>query len=172
MVANICFSFRGLHQKLLRGTHQGTKEEMDDINLQYRMQQIGVLLFFVPAAVFELLPAMSKVWTLFGSVGLFQSGLMFRYTVLSLLNGFAFASYNLASTHILSRISVVHHAAFNCIRRLFAIIVTSILFGVPVTLFGAFGIMVSFIGFVTFTRNKMQRKIQPRPLSSLLPMNA
>ena len=41
MVANLCFSFRGLHQKLLRGTHQGTKEEMDDVNLQYRMQQIG-----------------------------------------------------------------------------------------------------------------------------------
>lgn len=66
---------------------------LSNTNYEFDDACVGVLLFFVPAAVFELLPAMSKVWTLFGSVGLFQSGLMFRYTVLSLLNGFAFASY-------------------------------------------------------------------------------
>jgi len=49
MSANLCFSFRGLHQKLFRSTPQGNASMIDDLNLQFRMNQIGVILLIVPA---------------------------------------------------------------------------------------------------------------------------
>jgi hypothetical protein len=79
---------------------------------------------------------------------------------------------SLASTYILSRISVVHHAALNCIRRIFAIIVTSIVFGVPITPVGALGIFVSFGGFMAFTYAKTKKAKQPKPISNLLPLTS
>jgi hypothetical protein len=72
----------------------------------------------------------------------------------------------------LTRISVVHHAALNCIRRIFAIIVTSIVFSIPITFVGATGILVSFAGFLGFTHYKVKRQQQPKPISTLLPMSA
>lgn len=79
---------------------------------------------------------------------------------------------SLASTFVLTRISVVHHAALNCIRRIFAIIVTSFAFSVPITLVGAMGICVSFGGFMAFTRYKIKRQSRPKPISTLLPISA
>jgi membrane protease YdiL (CAAX protease family) len=77
---------------------------------------------------------------------------------------------SLASTYLLSRITVVHHAALNCVRRIFAIIVTSIVFGVPITFTGSAGILLSFVGFMVFTYSKTKKLQKPKPLSSLLPM--
>jgi hypothetical protein len=77
--------------------------------------------------------------------------------------------YSLASTYLLSRISVVHHAALNCIRRIFAIVVTSIVFNIPITFLGGCGILVSFGGFMAFTHHKSKRMGQPKAMSSLLP---
>merc|ERR1719469_141045 len=94
-----------------------------------------------------------------------------NYAGLAVVNGFAFTHYNLASTYILSRISVVHHAALNCIRRLFAIVVTSIIFDVQITLLSGLGIIISIAGFMAFTHYKSQRIKTPRPLSSLLPLS-
>jgi hypothetical protein len=67
---------------------------------------------------------------------------------------------------------VIHHAALNCIRRIFAIIVTSIAFQIPITFMGAVGIMVSFAGFMAFTHYKVKRQQKPKPISTLLPMSA
>ena len=53
---------------------------------------------------------------------------------------------------------MVHHAALNCIRRLFAIVMTSIIFGVPITFVSCIGIFVSIGGFSSFTYYKVQRK--------------
>jgi len=39
MLSNLCFSFRGLHQKLLRSSNSGSS--LDDMNLQYRIQWIS-----------------------------------------------------------------------------------------------------------------------------------
>lgn len=72
------------------------------------------------------------------------------YILLSLVNGLAFASYNLASTYILTRISVVHHAVLNCIRRVFAIVVTSIIFGLKITLIQMIGICLAVGGFFSY----------------------
>lgn len=80
--------------------------------------------------------------------------------------------HSLASTYVLSRLTVIHHAALNCCRRLFAIIITSFIFGVSISPLGMLGILVSFSGFMSFTHYKWKRMSQPRPLSSLLPMSA
>lgn len=172
MASNLCFSFRGLYQKLLRQTPEGSSHALDDLNLQLRMQQIGVAMLVVPVVFLEGPSILRNLWFLSTEHGLLGTGAWWRYAALALTNGFAFAGYNLASTYILSRISVVHHAALNCIRRIFAIIVTSMLFQVPITATGVCGIVFSFVGFMAFSHYKVQRQAQPKPLSSLLPISA
>jgi drug/metabolite transporter (DMT)-like permease len=173
MAANLCFSFRGLYQKLFRASTEGNAQVVDDLNLQFRMQQIGACLLVVPVILFESTTIISLLWNASKSYGgMIPIGVIWQYIALALVNGCAFASYNLASTFILSRISVVHHAALNCLRRIFAIIVTSFVFVVPITFMGAFGIIISVVGFLSFTHYKIQRQRQPKPLSSLLPVSA
>uniref|UniRef100_A0A7S4J3U7 Sugar phosphate transporter domain-containing protein n=1 Tax=Odontella aurita TaxID=265563 RepID=A0A7S4J3U7_9STRA len=185
MLSNLCFSLRGMHQKLFRSTPLGSSSSpssvmvaggggpsYDDAALQYHMQRCGVFLFVVPAILWEGAGTMGKLWELGTTVGLLRSGVAGKYVFLAVINGAAFTSYNLASTYILSRISVVHHAALNCIRRLFAIVVTSVVFGVSITPLSAVGIVVSVVCFASFTRHKLRRMNRPRPLSSLLPMSA
>jgi len=178
MASNLCFSFRGLYQKLFQATRNtsasgANASSLDDLNLQFRMQQVGVILFAIPVIIFDLPGMVQHIWNIWRHYGFIEShGLFWRYVAIALVNGCAFTSYNLASTYILSRISVVHHAALNCIRRMFAIIVTSILFSVPITMLGGLGILLSFIGFMAFTHYKVQRQNTPKPISSLLPISA
>uniref|UniRef100_A0A7S1ZZ84 Sugar phosphate transporter domain-containing protein n=1 Tax=Ditylum brightwellii TaxID=49249 RepID=A0A7S1ZZ84_9STRA len=171
MTANLCFSFRGLYQKIFRASPQGNPSVMDDMNLQYRMQQIGILLCLIPVLLFDMPHVIRELWDVSDKARFMLSWVFLRYVSIAVINGFAFTSYNLASTYILTRISVVHHAALNCIRRVFAIIVTSIVFRVPITTLSAFGIAVSVGGFFSFSHFKMKRLRRPRPLSSLLPMS-
>ena len=58
---------------------------------------------------------------------------------------------SLASTYLLTRITVVRHAALNCIRRIFAIVATSIIFQIPITILGTLGIFISIGGFMAFS---------------------
>lgn len=167
LVGNMCFSFRGLHQKLFRATAEGSASVVDDLNLQFRMQQIGVAILILPVLAWDMPGIMAFLWN-----SQLSPDSVWKYAALALLNGFAFCSYNLASTFILSRISVVHHAALNCIRRIFAVVVTSIFFAVPITLIGCLGICISFIGFMSFTHYKIQRQQKHRAVSSLLPVSA
>ncbi|KAL7566495.1 hypothetical protein ACA910_000967 [Epithemia clementina (nom. ined.)] len=171
VLSNLCFSFRGLCQKLFRSTPEGSAQLVDDLNLQFRMQQTGIALLALPVLFWDGSKILRYLWILHGEHGLWSSGVTSRYVSLALLNGFAFAAYNLASTYILSRISVVHHAALNCVRRVFAIVITSLYFVVPITFLGSVGILVSFGGFMYFTHYKVQRQRQPKPLSSLLPVS-
>ena len=146
MIANLSFSFRGLYQKLFRATPEGSTQVVDDLNLQMRMQQIGVGLLIGPVLLYEMGAILIHLGSLHSTHGLWKSGVSTHYLTLSLVNGFAFTCYNLASTYILSRISVVHHAALNCVRRVFAIVMTSIYFMIPVTFVGGTGIVVSMGG--------------------------
>ena len=93
MTANLCFSFRGLFQKLFRASAEGSSQTIDDLNLQLRMQQIGVMLLAVPVTVMDLPGILSNVWQLSSDVGLFASGACFRYIAVALINGIAFTSY-------------------------------------------------------------------------------
>jgi hypothetical protein len=195
MASNVCFSFRGLYQKLFRLTPYGTTSQIDDITLQYKMQLIGATLLVLPAtwilyfgggdsstgsnsgidddiAIYNhhhhhenhhalpvhrhlhdyhpsLMTKSAATTTTFYSM---------EYALLSLANGIAFASYNLASTYILSRISVIHHAVLNCIRRVFAIVITSIIFGLAITSLQVYGILIAMIGFVSYVHYKSQKE--------------
>lgn len=192
MTSNLCFSFRSLFQKLFR--RRVSAQALDDLNLQFRMQWLGALLLFLPTLILDFLPSLwyktmaatadaaPLTFTeryLGSNAEIPLSAALSRYCLLALLNGFAFTSYNLASSYILSRISVVHHAALNCIRRVFAIIVTSVLFQIPITVTGAAGICLAVIGFMAYTHYKQkqqQSSCQPLrhttlPLSSLLPVS-
>lgn len=158
LLANLCFSFRGLHQKLFRSTPQGKVTVVDDLNLQYRMQQIGCLLLSVPALLqSSSLPSRVLQYLSTEEVTV---RLLLRYIMLCLVNGVAFASYNLSSTTILTRISVVHHAALNCIRRVFAIVVTSMVFGLKMTTLQIGGILVSVGAFFFYTHFKTKKSLR------------
>ena len=161
MLSNICFSFRGLHQKLFRSTSQGSM--IDDLNMQFRMQQIG--------AIVLILPAMFSFGSSFLARSKFQDAsslggstlkYFLQYTSLSLVNGVAFASYNLASTWILTRISIVHHAALNCTRRVFAIVVTSIIFGLKIKVMSLIGISLSVFSFFSYMHFKMKKEVKDK----------
>lgn len=93
MIANLCFSFRGLYQKLFRASPEGSAQVFDDLNLQLRMQQIGVMVLVVPVMMLNLPGMAASVWQLAIEVGLIRSGILFRYLAIALINGIAFTSY-------------------------------------------------------------------------------
>jgi len=81
-----------------------------------------------------------------------------EYALLSLANGVAFTSYNLASTYVLMRVSVVHHAALNCVRHVFAIIVTSLIFGSTITSLQVAGMTIAVFGFFSYVHFKLRKE--------------
>lgn len=93
MASNFCFSFRGLHQKLFRASSQGSATQVDDLNLQFRMQQMGVYALLLPVLVLNVPGMIRSVWELSRTVGLIKSGILLRYLSLALVNGTAFTSY-------------------------------------------------------------------------------
>jgi drug/metabolite transporter (DMT)-like permease len=157
MASNLCFSLRGLHQKLFRATPQGHVLMMNDLNLQYRMQQVGVLMLIVPTLLENTALIIDRVHRLLLGRSAVKTHAI-QYMLLSLTNGVAFTSYNLASTYVLTKISVVHHAALNCIRRVFAIVVTSIIFGLTITSLQVTGIGMAVAGFFSYIHFKMMKE--------------
>ena len=155
MSANLCFSFRGLHQKLFRLTPQGNTSMIDDLNLQYRMNQIGVILLIVPA-VFQ-----NCEWALDDHV-LSINGSTIKHVLLyisiSTINGIVFTSYNLASTYVLTRISVVHHAALTSVGKVVVVVATSFMFGSKVTLPQVAGVGLVIASFLCYLLFKMEKK--------------
>mmetsp|Transcript_32234 Transcript_32234/g.78348 ORF Transcript_32234/g.78348 Transcript_32234/m.78348 type:complete len:517 (+) Transcript_32234:808-2358(+) len=99
MTSNLCFSFRGLFQKLFQKKkkkkihHHQNVPMMDDLNLQYRMQQMGVLVFGVPALLWEGRSVLEHIYQVSSHVGLIQSGVLIHYVGLATVNAMAFASY-------------------------------------------------------------------------------
>lgn len=168
LCANLCFSFRGLYQKLLRATPNGSKSVVNDLNLQYRVHQIGFMVILIPVLLLDL-PTLLEIWHPKRAVGALDELELDRFLILLLTNSFAFTHYNLASSYILTRLSVVYHAVLNCIRRLFAIVVTSIVFSVSIKSWH--GILVSISGFLFYTKFKMSRtkSYLPSKDASLLP---
>jgi drug/metabolite transporter (DMT)-like permease len=222
MMANLCFSYRGLYQKLLLRQLQQSDHinnnntintnnvhHLDDLNLQYQMQSTGIGVLLIPVLVLQgIVPLYNhhllllrrqggsdgdgdgderSPWTTFfwggdldqssssstsstssstfvvpAMVLLIQQ--MVRYLVIALTNGLCFTFYNLASTYILSRLSVVHHAALNCLRRIFAIVITSLLFQIPLSFTAASGIALAITGFLAYTQSKQQQQQQSQQL--------
>lgn len=67
--------------------------QVDDLNLQFRMQQIGVYALLGPVLLLNLSGMIRSVWELYRTVGLIQSGILVRYLSLALVNGMAFTTY-------------------------------------------------------------------------------
>lgn len=62
---------------------------------------------------------------------------------------------------MLSKLSVLQFSGLNCLRRMLAILTTSIFFAVPITRVGSVGLCLSFIGFGTFSYYRAQRPVAP-----------
>jgi len=150
MSANLCFSFRGLHQKLFRSTPQG----IDDLNLQFRMNQIGVILLIVPAMFQNYLWALDDhVLSINGST--IKNVLL--YISISIINGIVFTTYNLTSTYLLSRISIVHHAALTSVGKVVVVVAMSFMFGSKVTLPQVAGVGLVIASFLCYLLFKMEK---------------
>jgi len=156
MLSNLSFSARGLYQKRMPKFASGA-------HLQYHMQRIGFIAFIGPAVLYHL----PKLF--FMPIN-FSSDAMLKYLILTIINAVAFASYNLASTSILQRLSVVHHAALNSLRRIFAIVVTSLFFQISLTFVKVLGIVVSLVGFIMYKLLREKRgKSGSKRYTGLLP---
>ena len=92
--ANVCFSFRGLYQKLFRQSGSGSKALVDDLNLQYRVHQMGLLVLFLPLCLYEL-PTFIRFWLSHSAIGLMFTTReeLQKFFILLVINGFAFTHY-------------------------------------------------------------------------------
>ena len=99
LLSNLCFSFKGLYQKLFRASSVGSVGAIDDLNLQFRMQQLGILILIVPLVVFDAFPFVSTVMAqggiggLVGRDNIMDDGGFLKYVSLAMVNGFAFTHY-------------------------------------------------------------------------------
>lgn len=165
MIANLCFALRAKSQKLFR--NHVDSEKVDDELLLMHMEQVGAMSLVVPFIIFELPGVLERVLA-----SSFQQN--WSYGLLAIINAACFCTYCLASCYVLTKLSVVQYTCFNCLRRIFAVIFTAVVFGVPISLFGAFGICVCFLGFISFTFVRQQKSI-PRMIDSpklLLPLQS
>ncbi|CAJ1933892.1 unnamed protein product [Cylindrotheca closterium] len=163
MIANLCFALRAKSQKLFRAHVDSQK--MDDENLLMHMEQIGAMSLVIPVIIFELPGIFERI---------VNSSLQanWSYGVLAVTNAACFCTYCVASCLVLTKLSVVQYTCFNCLRRILAVIFTAIAFGVPISMFGAFGIGLCFLGFISFTLVHNQKSILPSIDSptSILPL--
>ncbi|GKY92271.1 hypothetical protein MPSEU_000198200 [Mayamaea pseudoterrestris] len=146
MTANVCFAFRAMSQKLYR---RHAEQPMNDENLLAKMFQVGAMALSVPCLI---------VYASYLSHALeAPRELQLQYAKLAGANAVAFAMYNLASTYVLSRLSVLQHSTLGCLRRMFVAIGACLFFGVQLEFFGIVGLLTSFGGFCGFTFYRAQR---------------
>jgi len=93
MGSNLSFSFRGLYQKLFRASPNGGSYLIDDLNLQFRIHQVGIIVMVIPLCVFEL-PSLFRIVSGHIPIGTLMDGKQLRsFLILSIVNGFAFTHY-------------------------------------------------------------------------------
>ncbi len=89
MGSNLSFSFRGLYQKIFRSSPNGNRAILDDLNLQYRIHQVGLCIMVLPLILYEA-PRLSRV--IIAGISS-RGGGMWNFLCLSIINGFAFTHY-------------------------------------------------------------------------------
>jgi drug/metabolite transporter (DMT)-like permease len=109
MASNVCFSLRGLYQKLFlrcvtpttttttttptSAPHHSTTT-LDDINLQFRMQQTGVAMFIVPTVLVYGPSVFQALFTVASQLSTKEFiAWVVHYLCLATANGLAFSSY-------------------------------------------------------------------------------
>mmetsp|Transcript_22920 Transcript_22920/g.45694 ORF Transcript_22920/g.45694 Transcript_22920/m.45694 type:complete len:397 (+) Transcript_22920:52-1242(+) len=161
--ANLCFSFRGAYQTMLKkpdktNSSSAPLKVITDFQLFLRMSHFGFFLSLALVLSSDILwpsLARSSDTTLAHIVIKIVNALP-----LLIINGVCHGVYNQASTVMLSRLSLIHHAALNCARRLFAIVVTSFYFRVPFTTSGLLGVALTLLGFGVYSNLKAARKLR------------
>jgi hypothetical protein len=66
---------------------------------------------------------------------------------------------SLTSCYVLSKLTVLHHSSLNCLRRIVAILVTSLYFQKRMSTEAILGLLTSFLGFAAFLFYRHQRTI-------------
>ena len=153
MVANLCFAFRALCQKRYRANTELL--QLNDVNLLFRLQQIGAVTLLLPSFIAHggiILHAVTM-----------STEVKLRYVTLAFANAACFAVYNGASCYVLSNVSVLHHSGLNCLRRMFVTLSTCLVFGISMSPVGITGIILCFTGFVAFTHARTKRTLPPSP---------
>jgi hypothetical protein len=64
---------------------------------------------------------------------------------------------SLTSCYVLSKLTVLHHSSLNCLRRIVAILVTSLYFQKSMSTEAILGLLTSFLGFAAFIFYRHQR---------------
>ncbi|GMH89932.1 hypothetical protein TrST_g13443 [Triparma strigata] len=137
LTSNLCFSLRNVYQTIL-------KKEMRNFNtfrFFHGMCQLSLLLM-LPIFLFHLPKSLCPISALPPLC----------------LNGLSHCFYNLCSAMILSRVSMIDHSMFNCLRRLGAILVSNFWFGVGMGMWGGGGIVGTVGGVAVYERKKAERK--------------
>ncbi|EEC43064.1 predicted protein [Phaeodactylum tricornutum CCAP 1055/1] len=158
VTANLCFAFRAMNQKLYR-RHTSTGDQLDDANLLCRLQQTGALSLLFPTMLLYAGFVFDALWQT-------PREIVLQYVGLAAVNAGAFVAYNLAACYVLSNLTVLHYSGLGCMRRMFAILSTSIFFGVPISILGAAGIVLCLAGFLSFTYTRSQRTANKAILKS------
>ncbi|GMI21984.1 hypothetical protein TeGR_g6193 [Tetraparma gracilis] len=151
--ANLCLSLRGAYQTRVKRAAGGGELGVTDLELFTRISSFGFL-------------ACGSMWAL-QSIWAPPEPAFFPMTViLVVVNAAAHNAYNLASTVVLSRVSLIHHAALNCLRRLFSIVVTSVFFEIQITLGIVAGVTLTLAGFACFSASKSSKRTREEEASA------
>lgn len=141
-ISNLCFSGRAVLAKRLLKQYPGS---LDEVQLFHRVSLIGLYLL-VPLT---LLTEGRAILALFqGDATMVDTYL--ELLALVLVNGCAYACYNLMSFLVLSRTNLVTHAVLNCFRRVFIILFTSYYFNVEISRFNMAGVAMAVLGVCLF----------------------
>lgn len=143
LMSNFCFSYRAVMSKHLFKTHSIPQGE---VGLFFYISTIGLLLLVPCCGYLEGTKAIEML--------LLDAGLLRFVVPLFLLNGLAYATYNIMSIFVLARSDLVTHAVLNAFRRVFIIVVSSAYFGIRVTALNIVGMCIAILGVVAFALSK------------------
>ena len=133
-------------------------QQLDDWNLFFRVQQFGVMAIFPLMIIFEGMSFAKFAYhaaTGTGTLGLNECMILCG---LIIVNAICYTIYQVASTTVLTEVSMIEHAALNAMRRLFAICATSVIFGTTISREGVCGILLTLVGFLLFVKFKSAKR--------------
>ena len=150
LLSNFCFSLRAVVSKHVFKLHP---QALDELTLFFFISSIGLLILIPLGFYSESLAVIGRL-----SSHPLQA---ITYTLpLLLINGTAYATYNLLSIFVLTRTDLVTHAVLNAFRRVFIIVTTSFFFRAPLTRLNIVGVVTAIIGVLlfSFTNSSGRRK--------------
>ena len=147
--SNIGFSCRAVFAKLLSRQHP---DALDEVSLFTHVSFIGLMILLPCCLIFEG----GEIYRVLDE-GVHYIDIL----VLLLINGIAYATYNLMSFMVMMRVNIVTHAVLNVFRRVFIIIITSIYFGNELSWINLGGIFIAVIGVLCFSIFRKEKRNVP-----------